>query len=295
MSSRTGSRHLPIGVVVAIPTYNRALQLDRAVRSVLAQQRSPVTVIVSDDASTDETPQACRALAEDKRVVVHRHERNLGLTANYNWVMQTALSHQPSRHGFFMFLPDDDWIEPDYIEQCVQKLREGKGHSMVAGRTCGHRDSTTWWYAPDVNLEDDDPLRRVRMFCRETVPTGIMSGVMPMDVVAQLPLQRNVIGNDWLLLINVAFIGKIATLPGTAVHRSADGASSSLRDLTTTLGVTRLQAVKPLLTVGAFLADECLRRSRVFTRHPVWRRLQVLSTALNGLFLRRVSPIKRRS
>lgn len=289
-------RDLPDGVVVAIPTYNRASMLDRAVRSVLAQQHEAVTVIIADNASTDGTPEVCRALAAaDARVgCVHRHERNLGLTANANWLMQRALSHDRRRHGFFMFLSDDDWIEPDYIRLCVEKLREDHGHSLVVGRTHGYGEGLGSWDTPDVNLEADDPIRRVAAFCRDVVPAGTMSGVMPLDIVARLPPQRNVLGNDWLLLINIAFLGKIATLRATSVHRSADGVSSSLRDLTATLGVSSLQAAKPLLTIGLFLADECLHRSPVFVALSVRRRLHVLIVALAGFLRRRGAPLIQR-
>ncbi|MGH2900851.1 MAG: glycosyltransferase family 2 protein [Solirubrobacteraceae bacterium] len=283
-------------VVVCIPTYNRSVTLDRAVRSVLAQDHASLTVLISDDASTDDTAAVCRRLADgDPRVVVRRHERNLGLTANFNWVMQTALDRSRARdRAYFMFLPDDDWIEPDYIGRCVEKLANDRGYSLVAGRMCGHDGERSSWYAPDVNLEADDPLRRIAAFCRGVVPSGLLSGVMPIEIAARLPPQRNVVGNDWLLLTSVVYLGKVATLPGTAVHCSADGVSSSLRDLTTTLGVSRYQATKPLLTVGLFLISECMRRSPVFRCLPIGSRLQVLAVALTGFLLRRALPLARR-
>lgn len=68
-------------VIIAIPTYNRATSVDRAIRSVLDQDLATITVLVSDDASRDDTERLCRDLAaRDARVVYRRQPVNLGLT-----------------------------------------------------------------------------------------------------------------------------------------------------------------------------------------------------------------------
>lgn len=289
----TASREHPgAGVIVAIPTFNRARTLERAARSALAQEHSEITVLIADNASTDETPRVCRALAaSDPRVLIQRHSRNLGLTANFNWLMCHALEYHREADAYFMFLGDDDWLEPNYVRMCVQALAPDR--SMAAGRTLCHVPGEHPWFAPDVHLNADDALDRVARLCRDVLPTGVFSGLMRLDTLARLPPQRNVIGNDWLLFANIAYLGKVATIEEATINRSAGGASTSHRQLAQTLGVSRLQAFKPLLTVATYFLLECFRRSPVFAALPVWRRMRLSAVVLVSLAERKIGSMRK--
>jgi len=282
----TGSQRLGGGVIVAIPTFNRARMLDRAARSILAQDHEHLTLLISDNASTDDTPFVCQALADaDPRVVVHRQPRNVGLTENFNWLMHSALDQDRREHGYFMFLGDDDWLEPNYLRSCIAAL--GQFESMSAGRTLCHVEAEPPWFAPDVHLEADDPAQRVGDFCRGVLPSGVFSGVMALDTLARLPPQRNVIGNDWLLFANIAFLGKVTTVTETTINRSGGGASTTLVGLAEALGVSRVQAYKPLFTVMFYFVLECLYRSPVFTQRSLSRRIRLAAIIAVSLLERR--------
>jgi Glycosyl transferase family 2 len=285
-----------LGVVIAIPTHNRADLLARAARSALAQDHTHITLIISDDGSTDDTRITCHELASgDPRVVVHRQGANLGLTGNYNWLVKRAVTDRKATDGYFMFLSDDDWLEPDYVSSCVQAFESRRDHSMVAGRTVLELDSAVPQVEADVNLVSDSAAARLWTFCQDVLPTGVFSGLMPFEVVRQLPPQRNVLGHDWILLANIAVLGKIATVAETAIHRDTNGASTSLKALANTLGVSPLQAVRPLLNIGYFMAAECLRRSPVMGRLPLASRIHLACVVLVGLFSRKAVPRLQRA
>lgn len=284
---KVASEDLRAGVVVAIPTFGRAKMLDRAARSVLAQDHPDITLLISDNASDDDTPGVCRALADsDSRVFVHRQHENIGLTANFNWLMHRALEQDRRKHGFFMFLSDDDWLAPNYVRSCLAVLDQG--HSMAGGRTLCHVEGEPPWFAPDVILGADDALQRVADFCRGVLPTGVFSGLMRLETLARLPPQRKVVGNDWLLFANIAFLGKVATATGTTINRSGGGVSTTPATLAAALGVSRLQVVKPLLTVTFYFVLECLHRSPVFRELPVTRRIRLAAIVSLSLVERRL-------
>jgi glycosyltransferase involved in cell wall biosynthesis len=67
-------------VSVIIPTFNRALLITRAVKSVLDQTYRDFEVIVVDDGSFDETQKVLGDL-KDERIRYIRHKKNLGACA----------------------------------------------------------------------------------------------------------------------------------------------------------------------------------------------------------------------
>lgn len=81
---------LTLGIVF----YNQAQFAEDAVRGALAQDYSPLEIVLSDDASTDGTFEVLqRSIAGYgglHTIVLNRNERNLGLADNVNRVMELA-------------------------------------------------------------------------------------------------------------------------------------------------------------------------------------------------------------
>jgi len=113
---RSASDALPITVV--IPAYRRPDMVERAVRSVLAQDRPADEVIVVDDASGDET--GARAAGLGARVIVH--EQNSGEGGARNTGLRAA------RHEWVALLDsDDEWL-PSHL---ATLWAERDGHLLV--------------------------------------------------------------------------------------------------------------------------------------------------------------------
>ncbi len=93
-------------VSVVIPTYNRAMYIERSVRSVLQQTYQNLEIIVVDDGSTDDTLQILRKLQhEDHRLKILQQEKNLGAQAARNTGIRAATAL------YIAFLDsDDEWL-----------------------------------------------------------------------------------------------------------------------------------------------------------------------------------------
>ena len=104
-------------VSIGLPVYNGENFVADALESLLAQTFTDFEVIVSDNASTDDTLQIVDrfALADD-RVRVVRHPKNLGAAPNFNFVVDEA------RGEFFRWAAHDDLCDPTYLEKCVAIL-----------------------------------------------------------------------------------------------------------------------------------------------------------------------------
>ena len=104
-------------VTIAIPTFNRALWLKECVLSALAQSYPRFEVLVSDNASTDETEDVLKNFA-DRRLRVVRQESNIGLLGNWNACLAEA------RGEYIVLVPDDDRIAPKMLERCIATFRK---------------------------------------------------------------------------------------------------------------------------------------------------------------------------
>lgn len=112
-------------VTIAIPTYNRAdLFLKGALEAALGQSYANLEVLVSDNASTDGT-EALVSGYDDPRLRYVRQEANLGANGNFNWLLEHA------RGEYFLLFLDDDVIDLDFVETCVDALARRPGARMV--------------------------------------------------------------------------------------------------------------------------------------------------------------------
>jgi glycosyltransferase involved in cell wall biosynthesis len=104
-------------VSIGMPAYNRGSTITRAIESVLAQTFGDFELIVSDNASTDETEDVCRRYAaRDARIRYTRHPGPIGGFPNFQFVLDAA------RAPYFMWLPPDDYALPRLLERAVAVL-----------------------------------------------------------------------------------------------------------------------------------------------------------------------------
>ena len=102
-------------ITVGIPTFNRARWLRGAIESVLAQTFTSFRLIVSDNASEDETPDVVRSFSDD-RIEYLRSERNRGAIGNLNHLVAIAET------DYLVLLPDDDILYPEHLGAAVELL-----------------------------------------------------------------------------------------------------------------------------------------------------------------------------
>ena len=115
---------LPL-VSIGIPTYNRA---DRNLRNVieraLGQTYRNVEVIVSDNCSSDSTPELVESI-RDPRLRYIRQETNIGPNNNFNFCLSQA------KGTYFLLFHDDDMIDEDFVEACIASLKPGQEVGVI--------------------------------------------------------------------------------------------------------------------------------------------------------------------
>jgi glycosyltransferase involved in cell wall biosynthesis len=234
----------PTLVTIGLLTYNRADALRRAAASALGQDWPSIELLICDNASTDDTEAVCDELARsDARVRVFRHDRNVGAVANFAEVLGRATGE------YFMWLADDDWLDPSYVSSCVRLLIEHPDYAIVCGRPTYTRGDQSVFAERPVHLRQRSGSARVVAFFRTVTLNGPFYGVMRRDQLASVPAQPS-LGGDWLLIASIAFLGKVEMLPAVAIHRSLDGASRDSAQLAQAFGLAGHQTRNWHLTIA---------------------------------------------
>jgi glycosyltransferase involved in cell wall biosynthesis len=117
---------IPMSVSVTIATYNRSAMVRQAIECALQQTRPPDEIVVSDDASTDDTWRVLEGLArQDARLRIFRRRRNSGGVENWNCAIQR------SRGDYIAWCSDDDRYLPDHLEASIRYLDQHPEAGLV--------------------------------------------------------------------------------------------------------------------------------------------------------------------
>jgi len=125
---RVGARSAPRQrgaptVSVLVKSYNHAPYVRQTIESILGQSYQDFEILVTDDASTDETAEIVRTF-DDPRIKLGVNACNLGISGAMNATINRAQGQ------YFAILNSDDWALPDRLQQQVDFL-DGNPHVSV--------------------------------------------------------------------------------------------------------------------------------------------------------------------
>lgn len=194
-------------VSIGLPTYNGARFIRDALDCLVGQDYPNLEILVSDNASTDETAAIVTAFAaRDPRVRLIRQPTNTGSAENFNRVFRETSG------PLFMWAADDDQWEPGYVSSCVGALTVDPTAVLACTRLrfLGEMDDPV--YTDQFALFDNPDLsspsvqRRVRELLSRYGWYAIY-GVIRRDVLARTRLATSVFGADVILLVELALRG----------------------------------------------------------------------------------------
>lgn len=243
------ARQFPV-VTIGIPTYNRSQSLARAIESVANQTYHNLEIIISDNASSDATEFICKHFAgADQRIRYIRQPVNRGATANFNEVLGKATG------TFFMWLGDDDWLEPDYVSICVKELLADPSLSLVSGQPVYFHNNLRIYSGNVFELKQPSGWLRVMAYYAKVRDNGMCYGIMRTTQIQGIKMQHTLAG-DWLYIAYIAFLGTIKMMRTTIVHRSVAGCSANRYNYILTMGYPKYQAYFPYLHISFVAARD---------------------------------------
>ncbi|MFI5907060.1 glycosyltransferase family 2 protein [Dactylosporangium sp. NPDC051541] len=194
-------------VSVCLPVRNGAKRIPAVARSVLAQDHTNLELVISDNASTDETEAVARALAaEDPRVKYHRQAENVGLLNNFVSAMHQATG------TYLRWIGDDDAMQPNCVSRSLSLFAEDPRLVMVTAACEFHGDDgivrTSEYHRED--LRSDDPIVRLTEMLRLLNDSYLLIdplyGVIRRDAVVSIP-RRNMLREDQVYSTKLALAG----------------------------------------------------------------------------------------
>lgn len=221
--------HLP-RVTVGLPVFNGARYLPRTLQSILSQSFKDFELIVSDNASTDETEDICRTHARgDRRVRYVRHSENRGAAWNHNCLIELA------EGSFFKWAGADDLYEPEFLSFCLKELDSDPDAVLAYPRTvaideCGAK---LYEYSPGWELLSDSPCERLRAVILKGghwVNADPVGGVIRMDALRRTRLMPSYLGGDKRPLGELSLMGKFIEVPQYLLRRRFHPNSSGMRN-----------------------------------------------------------------
>jgi len=204
-------------VSVGLPVFNGAAFLTQALDSVLAQTYTNFELIISDNASTDATPDILREYsARDPRIRILRQASNIGVAHNQTMVAREA------RGTLFKWVFANDEFAPTLLADCVAVMQGDPSVVLCYGRTqfidlAGKRLEV---YQGDFAALSADPLERYRIVRKRLhLCTAIQGGLIRRPALQRCGYMGNYPCSDRVLLAGLALEGMLVLLPQILFYR----------------------------------------------------------------------------
>jgi glycosyltransferase involved in cell wall biosynthesis len=124
-------KNTPHKVYIGLPVYNGAKTIEKAINSLLAQTFKNFILVISDNASNDETARICKKfLLKDSRIKYIRQKNNIGASANFKFLLENANTK------YFMWLGADDWISSEFLEVNMSALQSNSKYVASTSPNC---------------------------------------------------------------------------------------------------------------------------------------------------------------
>jgi len=182
-NSRAANIHIP-RVSIGMPVYNGEKFICKALDSLLSQTFSDFELIISDNASTDNTEALCLEYAAcDSRIRYVRQEENQGPLANFQYVLDEAVGE------YFMWAACDDYWEPVCVEKWVYWLDEDVDAVLVFSnmRTFSHTSGKVMRLYVCPSIADSKRMRLLNRYLNCT--PSLIYGLSRKSVCTDIPIE----------------------------------------------------------------------------------------------------------
>lgn len=219
------STHAP-RVSIGLPAYNGAQTLAQTIDSLLAQTLTDFELIISDNASTDDTVAIVEEyIQRDPRVRLIRQPVNLGANGNFSAVVEAA------RGKYFKWATCSDLVSSDFLQRCVDVLDTYPEVVLAAPQTYLFENNVELAtpYDGDIEILHDIPFMRFYALNETLKLNNAMNGLIRINALrAKRPIIDHFIKADIVMIGFVALQGKFRIAPGAIFYRRMDPKTATI-------------------------------------------------------------------
>ena len=198
-------------VSIGLPVFNGEKYLARALDSLLAQEYEDFELVISDNASTDETGRICEDYARrDRRIRYSRNRCNIGLAPNHNRVFTL------SRGEFFNWAAHDDEYQPQMLKRYLEAFDAAPASVSVVYSVCewiDERGNPKGLHSDHVDKRDARPARRLAHFLLHVNTYNCVYGLIRSEMLRKTRLHGSFPTADKILFSELAMLGEFLELP----------------------------------------------------------------------------------
>ena len=184
------------GLTIGLPVYNGEKLLARSLDRLLAQTYSDFTLIISDNASTDDTPNICGEFTKrDRRIRYFRQDANLVWNENFRFVLMQANT------PYFMWATHDDLWAPSFAEANIALLEQRPAAVCSVSKIVYFDLAGNRYLAPDTGILTGTQTDRIKRFLLHLNNCGRLYGVYRTDALKMsFPPNLRFYASDWLVV-----------------------------------------------------------------------------------------------
>jgi glycosyltransferase involved in cell wall biosynthesis len=230
-----------IKISIGLPVYNGEKFLKEKINSILKLNINDFELLISDNASTDNTHKICEEFVEkDKRVKYFCQEKNFNVNYNFNFVLEKA------RGEYFFWTAVDDIILPGFIEKNIVVLESNNKIVCSTSQVKPYGEKTNYLSKNDVGdftekfkktiIQKFTPLRnystygsyeeKIRYYLKLRGHQQVFFGIFRTNQLREFFVHDFITGFDWATMLNALKFGDFNILEEFLTYRYDGGASS---------------------------------------------------------------------
>ena len=205
-------------VIIGLPVYNGQKYLDAAIESHLSQSFGDFNLVISDNGSTDATPEICAGYAaKDKRVKFLRSDVNRGILWNHRRVFEAI----ESPDQYFRWAGADDIMEPGLLQAMVTVLNTRPEVEAVVPDTknIDDRGEIIGSMGRELNLQSPDVFERAHDVLMASYQHVIAYGLLRASTLRLMRTGPDYIGWDPIFVWELALRGQMVQVAGPVLLR----------------------------------------------------------------------------